>query len=46
MNRLVGMLARNGKEAIAFSPAVPMALRGPVESRPMRLRRSRKRMTT
>jgi uncharacterized protein (DUF1501 family) len=31
MNRLVGMLPRNGKEAIAFSPAVPMALRGPVE---------------
>jgi uncharacterized protein (DUF1501 family) len=31
MNRLVGMLPRSGKEAIAFSPAVPMALRGPVE---------------
>jgi uncharacterized protein (DUF1501 family) len=31
MNRLVAMLARSGKEAIAFSPAVPMALRGPME---------------
>jgi uncharacterized protein (DUF1501 family) len=31
MNRLVGLLPRSGKEAIAFSPAVPMALRGPVE---------------
>lgn len=29
MNRLVGLLPRSGKEAIAFSPAVPMALRGP-----------------
>ncbi|MDO9095791.1 MAG: DUF1501 domain-containing protein [Rubrivivax sp.] len=29
MNRLVGLLPRTGKEAIAFSPAVPMALRGP-----------------
>lgn len=28
LNRLVGMLPRRGKEAIAFSPAVPMALRG------------------
>jgi uncharacterized protein (DUF1501 family) len=28
MNRLVGLLARTGKEAIAFSPAVPMALQG------------------
>lgn len=28
MNRLAGMLPRRGKEAIAFSPAVPMALRG------------------
>jgi hypothetical protein len=28
MNRLVGMLPRRGKDAIAFSPAVPMALRG------------------
>ena len=31
MNRLVGLLPRTGKEAIAFSPAVPMALRGPVD---------------
>jgi uncharacterized protein (DUF1501 family) len=31
MNRLVGLLPRSGKEAIAFSPAVPMALRGPAE---------------
>lgn len=31
MNRLVGLLPRRGKDAIAFSPAVPMALRGPVE---------------
>ena len=31
MNRLVGMLPRSSREAIAFSPAVPMALRGPVE---------------
>ncbi len=31
MNRLVGLLPRTGKEAIAFSPAVPMALRGPLE---------------
>src|SRR5439155_19925605 len=31
MSRLVGMLPRNGKAAIAFSPAVPMALRGPAE---------------
>jgi uncharacterized protein (DUF1501 family) len=29
MNRLVGLLPRTGKEAIAFSPAVPVALRGP-----------------
>ena len=28
LNRLVGMLPHRGKEAIAFSPAVPMALRG------------------
>ena len=28
LNRLVGILPRQGKEAIAFSPAVPMALRG------------------
>ena len=31
VNRLVGMLPRRGKDAIAFSPAVPMALRGSVE---------------
>lgn len=31
MNRLVGLLPRTDKEAIAFSPAVPMALRGPVD---------------
>jgi uncharacterized protein (DUF1501 family) len=31
MNRLVGLLPRAGKEAIAFSPAIPMALRGKVE---------------
>ncbi len=31
MNRLVGMLPRRGKDAIAFAPAVPMALRGAVE---------------
>jgi uncharacterized protein (DUF1501 family) len=31
LNRLVGVLPRIGKEAIAFSPAIPMALRGPVE---------------
>ncbi|RYY96060.1 MAG: DUF1501 domain-containing protein [Comamonadaceae bacterium] len=30
MNRLVGLLARPGKDAIAFAPTVPMALRGPV----------------
>jgi uncharacterized protein (DUF1501 family) len=28
MNRLVGLLPRRGRDAIAFSPAVPMALRG------------------
>lgn len=28
MNRLVGLLARPGKDAIAFAPTVPMALRG------------------
>jgi uncharacterized protein (DUF1501 family) len=28
MNRLVGMLPASGRPAIAFSPAVPMALRG------------------
>jgi uncharacterized protein (DUF1501 family) len=31
MNRLLGVLPRNGKEAIAFSPAIPMALRGAVQ---------------
>ncbi|RYY92551.1 MAG: DUF1501 domain-containing protein, partial [Comamonadaceae bacterium] len=31
MNRLLGVLPRNGKEAIAFSPAIPMALRGAVD---------------
>ena len=31
MNRLLGQLPRTGKEAIAFSPAVPLALRGPVD---------------
>ncbi|MCA1246367.1 DUF1501 domain-containing protein [Massilia sp. MS-15] len=30
MNRLVGMLSRPGRDAIAFAPTVPMALRGPV----------------
>ncbi|CAN7479534.1 DUF1501 domain-containing protein [Massilia sp. LjRoot122] len=28
MNRLVGLLSRPGKDAIAFAPTVPMALRG------------------
>ena len=31
MNRLLGVLPRNGKEAIAFSPAIPLALRGSVD---------------
>ncbi|ROZ78752.1 DUF1501 domain-containing protein [Ramlibacter sp. WS9] len=31
MNRLLGVLPRRGKDAIAFSPAIPMALRGPLE---------------
>ena len=31
MNRLVGLLPRGGKPAIAFSPGVPMALRGASE---------------
>jgi uncharacterized protein (DUF1501 family) len=31
MNRLVGMLPRGGKRPIAFSPAVPTALRGAAE---------------
>ena len=31
MNRLLALLPRSGKEAIAFSPAMPLALRGAVE---------------
>lgn len=31
MNRLLGLLPRHGKDAIAFSPAVPLALQGAVE---------------
>ena len=31
MNRLLGLLPRNGKDAIAFSSAVPMALQGAAE---------------
>jgi uncharacterized protein (DUF1501 family) len=31
MNRLIGLLPRTGKDAIAFSPAVPMALQGGAE---------------
>ena len=31
MNRLLALLPRRGKDAIAFSPAVPLALRGAVE---------------
>jgi uncharacterized protein (DUF1501 family) len=31
MNRLVGLLPRAGKEAIAFAPTVPLALRGAVD---------------
>jgi uncharacterized protein (DUF1501 family) len=31
MNRLAGLLPRHGKEAIAFAPTVPLALRGPAE---------------
>ncbi len=31
MNRMVGLLPRGGKPAIAFSPGVPLALRGPAE---------------
>jgi uncharacterized protein (DUF1501 family) len=31
MNRLLGLLPRSGKDAIAFSPAVPLALQGPAE---------------
>ncbi len=31
MNRLLGLLPRGGKPALAFSPGVPLALRGAVE---------------
>lgn len=31
MNRLLGLLPRSGKEAIAFSPAAPLALQGAAE---------------
>ncbi|WP_291937169.1 DUF1501 domain-containing protein [Limnohabitans sp.] len=31
MNRLLGMLPRSGKEAIAFAPAIPLAMQGTVE---------------
>ncbi len=31
LNRLVGLLPRADKEAIAFAPTVPMALRGPAD---------------
>ena len=31
MNRLLGLLPHTGKEAIAFAPTVPMALRGGIE---------------
>lgn len=31
MNRLLGLLTRRGKDAIAFSPAVPLALRGAID---------------
>lgn len=31
MNRLLGLLPRRGKDAIAFTPAVPMALQGRAE---------------
>lgn len=31
MNRLLGVLPRSAKEAVAFSPAIPLALRGAVE---------------
>lgn len=31
LNRLVGLLPRNDREAIAFAPTVPLALRGKVE---------------
>ena len=31
MNRLLGLLPRSGKEAIAFAPAIPLAMQGAVE---------------
>ena len=31
LNRLLGVLPRTGKEAMAFSSAIPLTLRGPVE---------------
>lgn len=31
MNRLAGMLSRQGKEAIAFTPTLPLALRGEID---------------
>ena len=31
LNRLLGLLPRTGKDAMAFSSAIPLALRGPVE---------------
>lgn len=31
MNRLLGLLPRGGKPAVAFSPGIPLALRGAVE---------------
>lgn len=31
MNRLLGQLPRRGKDAIVFSPAVPLALQGPID---------------
>ena len=31
MNRLLGLLPRSGKEAIAFAPSVPLAMRGAIE---------------
>jgi uncharacterized protein (DUF1501 family) len=31
MNRLLGLLPRTGKDAIAFAPSVPLAMRGAIE---------------
>ena len=31
MNRLLGLLPRSGKDAIAFAPSVPLAMRGAIE---------------